>query len=105
MRQAGRQSRQYRKAEQGGLTFHRCTASRQSSSCRTPTMIIAPCTLALMRLKTPVRQSSTTMRVNPVTALPRGVWQPTLLDTADREKDPVCKQGGAEGAVSAAIGQ
>lgn len=47
------------------------------------------CTLALMFSNTPVRHSSTSMTVKPVTIWASGVCAPTELFTAEREKEPV----------------
>ena len=47
------------------------------------------CTLALMFSNTPVRHSSTSMTVKPVTIWASGVCAPTELLTAEREKEPV----------------
>jgi hypothetical protein len=49
----------------------------------------SPCTLALMFSNTPVRHSSTSMTVKPVTIWASGVCAPTELLTAEREKEPV----------------
>ena len=45
--------------------------------------------MALMFSNTPVRHSSTSMTVKPVTIWASGVCAPTELLTAEREKEPV----------------